>query len=130
MRGRTAIALVCVCALGVTSSSQAATLKGPDVVAPGKRAKWRVRGMPAYSTFKLQLQPTSYRGSNGAGYLTRREWRVRKNGARTFRFRWPRHYYVCVGASNCKKRQWSSGTRADVYTQGDAFSRLKVVSIR
>lgn len=102
----------------VNATPQAATAApkatAQKKVVPGKKVKLRVKSFPKRSRVAIFLQPTGYRGGNGFGISLKRRIRLPKRGRGLIRFRMPKRYFACSGASNCNPRGWKRKSRVDI----------------
>lgn len=96
------------------SASAAPKASAQKRVKPGKRLAVRASGFPKRSLVALNLQPTWYRGGNGIGLAIKRRYRLGKRGSGWVRFRMPKRYMACSGASDCKPRKWRRKSRVDI----------------
>lgn len=99
--------------LGTGSADAAPKAFAQKSVKPGKTVNLRVKNFPKKSRVTLFLQPTKYRGGNGFGIALNRRYGVAK-GRGKIRFRMPKRYYACAGASDCSTETWRRGSRVDL----------------
>ena len=99
---------------GPATDSAAPKAKAPTSVKPGKKAKLQVKRFPRRSRVALFLQPTKYRGGNGFGVSVKKRFRLPKRGRGAIRFRMPKRYFACSGASDCNPKKWRKRSRVDI----------------
>lgn len=102
---------------------------GPRWVTPGHRVTFIARRLrPHGKVGGVQLQPTQYRGGNGFAVFVRLVRRANAQGIVRLRFRWPRHYFACSSASNCRRVAWEHRQRVDVFV--DALAARGPAAVR
>lgn len=118
-----AIAVVAAGALALNASAASGPkVKGPiggsKKVEPGKRVKFKANGFTPGAELTVQLQPKKHRRGNCCGAGPKKTFDTRESGSRAgsavLRFRFPRRWFRCAGASNCSAHKWKKGSRADV----------------
>jgi hypothetical protein len=128
-----AVAAGLAAAAGAEAAGQARIAGGPLRVTPGTTVAYRVTGLPAGARVTVWLVPTIHRGGNCCG--TRPGITgvpATEAGVARPRFRWPRTWQRCGGASGCERVSWRSGQRVDVLVTWNSVRgrTLRVVRIR
>lgn len=108
------IALLLTLTAAPEVASAAAKANAQKKVVPGKKVKLRVKSFPRRSRVLLFLQPTRYRGGNGFGITLKRKIRLPKRGRGLIRFRMPKSYFACAGATDCNRKKWRRRSRVDI----------------
>ncbi len=119
---------------GHSSSARARIVIRRDV-STGRPVSMTGTGLNPGFHMSLLLSPA--RSGNCCGIRIGRTRVVPASGQLRYRFRWPRSYYACSGAANCRRsRRWLNGERArvslgapeiDPRTQSNAYAGATVV---
>src|SRR5439155_8979532 len=97
--GTPGVVLVPVAAMG------AAHAHGPSNVHVHQRVSYWSDALPPHQSVSVTLQLGSYVGSNNGATYIHKQFSTDDSGFVSATFRWPKHWYTCVG-HDCHQHNW------------------------